>query len=129
MAHEVEIQLPTDCPPSTANDHSGLVCRLIAGAAPTEKDFISHVVLYPNIQWPHDKLCDAHGLSVTLDLDGAARLRRRVGKLREHNIASATLDGSQGKVAQTGENAEHHTWWPTTGTKFLQLFSLAQVSS
>ena len=128
MGTSVQLRVfPSDCPPAQAMDHIGPICRLIEADTPASADFINHIVLYPKRKWKAHELCSAHGLSVTLNVEDAKRIRRRVGRLGNCRIAVGILDGTQGKVAQTGVHTEHHTWWPEDTTQFLEVFASSEV--
>jgi hypothetical protein len=111
-----------DCPPPDAQPCSGDIYRLVSSVPPTESDFESHFDKYADRDWKGQE-CIARGLSVCLSFDAAAKLRKRFKAYAAHKVALASIMPAMGVIKQTGQNADHHTWWPSGATNLAPLFT------
>jgi len=103
---------PTNCPPISAVEASGLLFRFINRRQPVVRDFQSHFERDSDKDWsPND--CQARGLSVLKTYNDCQTMRANVPALRKKCLAQGTLPPSAGLIAITPSNNcdEHHTWW------------------
>lgn len=106
--------IPTHCPPDTAMEPEGLIVyRLVETDPPADVDFQSHAVHWPE-RFGLRTDCDAWSLSVVTDRRGLDRIRGLPAH-RHKRIARLTLKPADGRVAQSGRDPSHHSWWRYAG--------------
>jgi hypothetical protein len=105
---------PPDCPPADSEPTTGVVYRIIEGAASSTQDFEPHAVRFPDRVYPC--LCQAAGLSVFRDREDVGKLQRRVKGLRDKCVAEWQLGPECGLIKATPSKMSpgHHTWWVPT---------------
>ena len=104
---------PIACPPDDTVEPHGDVYRLVSGEVPDKKDFLSYWIKFPNRRKSYQtkgEACEACGLSVSMALEDAKRLRRVIPQFRASKIAMARLAPSQGRIKNT-RGRRHYTWW------------------
>lgn len=107
-------ELPDGCPPSDALliNSETVVYRFLASPTPTEDDFTSHRVRWPDKVYSGVNECDVRGLSVFDTLDetrmakGATRLMRRMVPCK------VILREGAGAISPARPMDSHRTWWP-----------------
>ncbi|MBP2032716.1 hypothetical protein J2Z42_001390 [Clostridium algifaecis] len=104
---------PNLCPPKEAKEENILVYRLTKNSPATEKDFLSHVLLYPNKKYTDIK---AYGLSVFEDyneIKNALNLNPRLRKFKY--ISYGNTFEYTGVILRTSNERSnyksHITWW------------------
>lgn len=105
--------LPEGCPPDEADEitQSRIVFLLVETNPPTDDDFRSKREKNPGRKFPDPfKECQAHGLSVYLDIRNADNTRARYPQMSDLSICRVELDRGAGFIQQTGTRG-HHTWW------------------
>jgi hypothetical protein len=114
---------PASCPPANAELTNGIVYHLVRTPLEDKRNFKSWSELNPK-KWKH--VCAAHGLSV-LRSRAAAFTMTKLSSFRNRgqtSVAIAELDKERGKIAQTGSNPEHYTWWVAKGAPASAGFSI-----
>lgn len=119
---------PEDCPPIAAKDADGEeVYRLVDQNPPSDLDFISHRLRYPNREFRDE--CKACGLSIFTKLEDSITLRKRLPALRDTLIAMGNLPNDAGKILPTPwMGNSHHTWWVPDGVKVLGFFRVIIIN-
>lgn len=105
--------LPDNCPPDDAKIPSGTFYRLINGARPKAKDFLSHRELYPDREFKEPE-CEVCGVSVFAEIEGIKQLLRRTPALRKRKrLAKGEPQEDCGIAKHTPSytHKSHHTWW------------------
>lgn len=102
--------IPEHCPPGDAFQPQGLeVFRLIEIAPPTDLDFQSHAVRWPE-KFGRRSDCDYWSVSVFAKLESLSRIRGL--KAHSHKrVARLVLVPESGQVQQTGQDEDHYSWW------------------
>ena len=106
--------IPEYCPPGDAVQPQGMdVFRLVETVPPTEVDFQSHSVRWPETFGSRFD-CDAWSLSVFTTREN---LNRILGMKvhRNKQIARLRLLPESGKVKQSGGDQAHYSWWRFNG--------------
>ena len=113
---------PTQCPPSSAHEMSGLIYRFINNNTPKDKDFLSYYERDPE---EHDN-CKARGLSVLKTYADCLEMRKGIPALKKKKIATGTLPTGSGVINKTPSFncVNHHTWW-----RFLPVSTVAPLFS
>lgn len=102
---------PPNCPPSDAEDATGIFYRLVKNVPPLESDFLSWHELGKT---DRGSPCERAGLSVFREMEDAQHYARAIPSIGKH-VATATLSGSDGKIKNTPRHPNgqsHCTWWP-----------------
>ena len=106
--------IPEHCPPGDAFQPQGLeVFRLVETVPPTETDFQSHAVRWPE-RFGQRNDCIAWALSVYAALEDADKLRG----LPAHSakkVARLVLHPPSGVTKKSGQTASHYSWWRFDG--------------
>ena len=106
---------PENCPPMEAQPASDKVYRLVRSDPAQEKDFKALFEENPQRfkSEPDPKICIGCGLSVHTDLQDSERLRKRVRKFKNRQIAEGELNPTFGMIQHTPSSnfKSHHTWW------------------
>jgi hypothetical protein len=112
MPNEYREQLPDKCPPEAAQEISTNteVFRLVKSNPATEEDFRSYQALAPIKKFRVGE-CIARGLSVLVS-QTAADNTRKLPRYKATHVCRVKLCAGAGKLMQTGDNADHRTWWP-----------------
>jgi hypothetical protein len=102
--------LPKFCPPEDATHPSnGSFYRLIESDEPSEIDFYSHRLRWPNKTF-HVNECRARSLSV-FDALGACEKLRLLPTHRNKKIIEMRLPEDCGVIKQIGNDVHHFSWW------------------
>jgi hypothetical protein len=113
---------PPDCPPPDAEAVTRQVLRFVEHDPPQAEDFIS--LLQSGRSVPHDKRCEAAGLSAFTDEADIASQRRRFKGFRRRSVARGELLAEHGATKPTPRpNFQSHvTWWVGDGVQAETLF-------
>lgn len=101
---------PVNCPPTEAEPASGTVYRLVRHNPAQEKDFQAPWEEYPGrFTEPTTTNC---GVSIHTDIQDSQRLRNRVRKFKNRQIAEGELNPMLGMIQHTpSREKSHHAWW------------------
>ena len=112
---------PENCPPAEARLASGKVYRLVRRDPPQAEDFKPLFEENPQRfrNEPSTKICIACGLSVHTNLQDSERLRKRVRKFKNRQIAEGELHPTFGMMQHSPSSnfKSHHTWWLPIGAE------------
>jgi hypothetical protein len=124
MKHPFPGFFPKDCPPPEAEPVVENFFRLVSNDPPDDKDFRSHVEMYPRIRFRNK--CAACGLSVFTRLEDIKKLRRRLKALSNKKIAKGKANLKDGPALPTPsvEGDSHHTWWLFQGANVTTSFTV-----
>lgn len=113
---------PAHCPPSDAEDASGMVYRVCKETPPSQRDFQSHQELGKRSSGDP---CMRYGLSVFRDLAEARHLTVLFPQLGSM-VFRGELTPEQGKIKHTPakQRPSHTTWWPYEGVDRAASFKL-----
>lgn len=101
--------LPAECPPSDATSpNNEEYFRLVETIPPSESDFHSQRMLYPNKQFRTSE-CRARSLSLFLS-HTECLMKTKLPNLKHKRIVSIALPPKSGVVLKTGP-ASHYSWW------------------
>ena len=101
---------PPLCPPAEAELTKGIVYHLVRAPLEDRRNFKSWAHLNP-VKWKN--ICIAHGLSILRSKEAAFAMAK-LQSFRNRGqtfVAQADLTNHRGKIAQTGSNPKHYTWW------------------
>jgi hypothetical protein len=102
--------IPDHCPPAGASEPEQLeVYRLLGSDSPSEIDFQSHAVRWPE-SFGDRRDCRAWSLSVFV---GRIGINRLLG-LRAHmhkKVGRLILGPNSGRIERSGKDPEHRSWW------------------
>jgi hypothetical protein len=115
---------PEECPPEDIPAAAAVYYRIVRNNPPSLDDFRSYKEL--GLARRHADPCRRCGLSIFRTFDAAAVARSNFPTLGEF-IASGALDLSHGKVAQTGSNRYHCTWWPYESVDRVTPFEIPEI--
>ena len=111
---------PDNCPPAEAEPASGTVYRLVRHNPPQVEDFKSAFEEDPK-QFTHISMVKRCGLSVHKDLQDSERLKKRIRKFKNRQIAQGRLNPTLGMIKQTPslEQSHHSLWVPLEAEPWL----------
>src|SRR5436190_19588936 len=107
-------EYPASCPPPNAEFTKGIVYQLVRAPLEDRRNFKSWAQMNPR-KWKN--VCVAHGLSILRSKE-AAFIMTKLQSFRNRGqtfVAQADLANDRGKIAQTGANPKHYTWWVAKG--------------
>ena len=119
---------PVNCPPTEAEPASGKVYRLVRTDPPQAEGFKSLFEENPRRfrNEPNITICIACGLSVHTDPQDSERLKNRVRKFKNRQVAEGELNPTFGMIQHTPSSRfkSHHTWWIPIGAEPWVVFNI-----
>lgn len=105
-------ELPDQCPPEEAYSPQGMtVYRFSFTELPTNNDFLSHRLLYPDGIFGVSE-CRARSLSVFDNLDTCKNMHKLPRfRRRFKSILKLDLREDDGLIMKTSTNPYHYSWW------------------
>lgn len=118
-----ESYLPTGCPPMSAVHGPKLVYRLIRSPAPGPENFRT---VHEEGKYLSADACRRCSMSVSANIDGVRKLRRKVRYFKDHLICRGVIPSDAGVLEHTPsrEDPEHCSWWPAQGVSRHHYFSV-----
>lgn len=103
---------PEKCPPTKAENVSGVIYRFTNRANPKYKDFLSYYELKPGEDWGRNA-CQARGLSVYTSEEDCRTAAAAVPALKKKKLCAAELPTETSVIAPTPSmnNCNHKTLW------------------
>lgn len=109
--------LPQSCPPECAIAPSRVILyRILEAETPTNNDFLSQRMLYPNKKFHVDE-CQARAISVFSDIDSCkAVMKFPKYKNKNCRVGQLFLKEQDGVIANTPSkiSKNHFSWWRST---------------
>lgn len=104
---------PDNCPDAIGANVNGTIYRACDTNPPTAEDFTSHAhSLLPRKRRRCDPTqCESWGLSVWTSEADALHAKRMHEWLGKKFIFKADVQPADGRLAQTGKDPTHHTYW------------------
>jgi hypothetical protein len=106
--------LPKACPPGEAKEPNRIsFFRLVESFPPTQQDFYSYRMLYPNKAFRLGE-CVARSVSIFTSCEECSNIKK-LPQFKNDNkiIIMINLPPESGVVLQTGVNRYHFSWWRT----------------
>jgi hypothetical protein len=103
-------ELPDNCPPEDAFEPENLIVyRMVETIPPTERDFYSHAIIYPDRKYKYKVSdCELRSVSVFAKIN-ECKLPIKIPANRGRKIVRLILNVSSGKVRQG--TTSHYSWW------------------
>lgn len=108
-----DLELPDDCPPSSAQEKQCQVFRIVKDITPSKDDLLTHQEL--NLL-PRANACKRASVSVFDSQDNAVH-RLDLSPNLGNYIAYSTLTPEHGKLSETNSKSGHIDWWPYKGMR------------
>lgn len=104
--------LPPACPPEEAKAPNGeQYYRLVETFPPTEHDFYSYRMLYPQRPFRLGE-CLARAVSIFTSQEECLKLKKLPHfKNKNDTVVALILPSDSGVVLQTGRDPSHFSWW------------------
>lgn len=103
-------ELPENCPPEDALEDNDSYYRLVVTNPPTEEDFNSHRLRYPNKVFKDKDECEVRSISLFKTVAACESIKKfRIHK--EKLVAKLDITGDSGLIKKTG-GEEHYSFWP-----------------
>ncbi|MEE2033629.1 hypothetical protein [Rhodococcus chondri] len=119
---------PVQCPPDDARPAAGVFYRLVDELPPVDVDAKSHLELkieghkrFRKRKFSDD--CIAAGLSIFGQYESVVAKQELIPALRDKKVARGDVSGP-GLIKQTGQDADHHTWWRPAGDSDWGMFEV-----
>jgi hypothetical protein len=109
---------PENCPPDDAEDPLAVNVYMLVSTPIAPIDFQTLSERMPDKIFSTLELyCQAHGLSVFINVNHIQQVQHRVRRLRERKIGQCTLTADMGVIKPTHSQFghSHRTWWIPEG--------------